>query len=575
MKVSVILTSYNHEKFIRRSIESVLNQTYKDFKLIIIDDCSSDSSWNIIQQFKDERIVAVRNPKNMRTEGFYNALHKYVDGTYLAVHHSDDEWMPDKLEKQVAFMDNHTEVAACFTQVQVIDESENNYSDEEGFYYNLFNQENRSRYEWLNYFFYHGNCLCHPSVMIRSKLFFEEEMFDFGYAQIPDFSRWVRICLNHEIYILPERLTRFRIQNNEKNTSGNRADTIIRSSIEWFHLLHLYSNFKTAEEFVKVFPEGKEFAKRDAYIPQYAFARICTRPEMESYTRLFGFELLYKLMNDREIATKIEREYGFTFRNLIEMTGQKDIFHVLEEGSNQQMNVYLYFEDGEDCPIRVEKRYYLKDYYKFDWKIEIPEEYQEKEWVKVRFDPAEALYILCTIESAQIDDQDLEMKAFNAIDMMENYQVFENMDPMYVSGLLKRKIHRIHLRGEVKRLDSELQNKFNALQERKRNQLYEEISQRDIWLNQLQNEKKDMRELIDTQKADLDLEVNENKKLQNENFNISEIVRDLRECNQKIVDNNRSLEIELEKVKTELLAIKEHKVYRIMKKINNIHGGKK
>lgn len=133
MKVSVILTSYNHEKFIRRSIESVLKQTYKDFKLIIVDDCSSDSSWDIIQQFKDERIVAVRNPKNMRTEGFYNALHKYVDGTYLAVHHSDDEWMPDKLEKQVAFMDIHTEVAACFTQVQVIDECENNYSDEEGF----------------------------------------------------------------------------------------------------------------------------------------------------------------------------------------------------------------------------------------------------------------------------------------------------------------------------------------------------------------------------------------------------------------------------------------------------------
>lgn len=414
-------------------------------------------------------------------------------------------------------------------------------------------------------------------------------MFDFGYAQIPDFSRWVRICLNHEIYILPERLTRFRIQNNGKNTSGNRADTIIRSSIEWFHLLHLYSNLKTAEEFVKVFPEGKEFAKREAYIPQYAFARICTRPEMESYTRLFGFELLYKLMNDREIATKIEREYGFTFRDLIGMTGQKDVFHVLEEGSNQQMNIYLYFENGESCPVRIEKRYYLKEYYKFDWKIEIPEEYQEKEWVKVRFDPAESLYILCTIESVQIDGQDLEMKAFNAIDMMENYQVFENMDPMYISGSLKRKIHRIYLCGEVKRLDSELQEKFNMQQEQKRNQLYEEINKRDVWLHQLQDEKKDMRELIDTQKADLDMEVNENanlrienqdliyvnEKLRKENLNISADIRELQESNQKIVDKNRNLEIALEKIKTELLTIKGHKVYRILKKINNIRGGKK
>ena len=590
MKVSIILTSYNHEKFIKKSIESVLNQTYKDFRLIILDDCSSDSSWDIIQQFDDERIVAIRNPKNLRTEGFYKALHQYIDGTYLAVHHSDDEWVPDKLEKQVAFMDGHPDIAACFTQVQVIDEEENVYSDEEGFYYNLFNQKNRSRFEWLNYFFYNGNCLCHPSVMIRSHLFFQEEMFDFGFAQIPDFSRWVRICLRHDIYILPEKLTRFRIQNHGKNTSGNRADTIIRSSIEWFHLLHLYSGFQTQEEFVKVFPEGAGFAKKEAYIPEFAFARICTRPEMESYTRLFGYELLYKLMNDREKAERIEQVYGFTFRDLIRLTGEKDIFHVLEEEANQQMSVYLF--DGKDDPVQIKKSYYLKDYYKFDWEIDIPEEYSKKKWKQIRFDPAERLYTICQIQTIQVDGSDFEIHAYNATDVMDGFQIFENLDPMYISDEVKQKISKIRICGEIKRFNYELQNRYHILESEKRNELFDEIGKRDTWIKQLQTEKQDVQQIRNEEKKELLSELqktsgelqrisgelqekSEQKKILEKSVaDLSQERDHLIKNTEKIEKENQKLEAELEKVQSELAEIKQHKLYRIFKKITTT-GGKK
>ena len=62
--VTVLLTSYNHGDYIRGSIESILNQTFKDFELYIIDDCSSDNSWDIIQEYKDDRIIAIRHEKN-------------------------------------------------------------------------------------------------------------------------------------------------------------------------------------------------------------------------------------------------------------------------------------------------------------------------------------------------------------------------------------------------------------------------------------------------------------------------------------------------------------------------------
>lgn len=103
-KVSVILTSYNHSKYIRKSIESVLKQTYTDFELIIWDDASTDNSWNIISEYTDERIRAIRNESNQYMAYFRNAVSEVAQGEYIAIHHSDDVWGADKLEKQVAFL---------------------------------------------------------------------------------------------------------------------------------------------------------------------------------------------------------------------------------------------------------------------------------------------------------------------------------------------------------------------------------------------------------------------------------------------------------------------------------------
>jgi glycosyltransferase involved in cell wall biosynthesis len=184
--VSVVLTSYNHQKFIGEAIESVLKQTYKDFELIIVDDDSTDNSWELINSYMDDRIIKIKNKKNMRAEGFYNAI-KIAKGKYIAIHHSDDIWMPGKLEKQVTFLDENPNYVAVFTKVDVIDEKGQPFLEKNHFYYNVFEQPNRNRFEWLNYFFYYGNALCHPSILIKKECYYECELFDFGYGQIPDF----------------------------------------------------------------------------------------------------------------------------------------------------------------------------------------------------------------------------------------------------------------------------------------------------------------------------------------------------------------------------------------------------
>src|SRR5450759_1118655 len=122
-KVSVILTSFNNAKYIREAIDSVLNQNFTDFELIILDDCSSDNSWDLINQYSDPRINAFRKEVNKGpVEGVNKAISAVALGEYIAIHHSDDVWELDKLEKQVAFLDAHLDIGAVFTNALTIAE---------------------------------------------------------------------------------------------------------------------------------------------------------------------------------------------------------------------------------------------------------------------------------------------------------------------------------------------------------------------------------------------------------------------------------------------------------------------
>ena len=104
--VSVITPSYNSEEFISQTINSVINQTYSNWELLITDDCSNDLSIEIIKPFvkKDRRIKLYTLEHNSGSGVARNNSIKYAKGKYIAFCDSDDQWLPNKLEKQIAFM---------------------------------------------------------------------------------------------------------------------------------------------------------------------------------------------------------------------------------------------------------------------------------------------------------------------------------------------------------------------------------------------------------------------------------------------------------------------------------------
>ena len=114
-KISVIISAYNHEKYVAKSIESILNQTFLDFELIVVDNGSSDSTYKIIKTIKDPRIKIFRIKKNI---GFGYALNFALNksrGEYISLFSSDDIGLPDKLKKQVKYLDDHPGVGAVFS----------------------------------------------------------------------------------------------------------------------------------------------------------------------------------------------------------------------------------------------------------------------------------------------------------------------------------------------------------------------------------------------------------------------------------------------------------------------------
>ncbi|MBT7038657.1 MAG: glycosyltransferase, partial [Bacteroidetes bacterium] len=257
-KVSVILPSYNHEKYLNEAIDSVLKQTFLDFDLILWDDASTDSSWSIIKGYSDTRIRAYKNKPEQRGFPSRRIISEFPTSDYIAIHHSDDIWEPEKLEKQVAYLDENPDVGAVFTRAKLIDEDGLLFEDKSHPYYSVFEEPNRTRYEWLYHFFYKGNALCHPSVLIRKECYQEVGLYRYGMAQLPDFDMWVRLAMKYEIHVMPEKLIRFRIHRDESNSSGNRSDTRIRIQFEYLQVLENYREILSYSELVKIFPLAKK-----------------------------------------------------------------------------------------------------------------------------------------------------------------------------------------------------------------------------------------------------------------------------------------------------------------------------
>lgn len=240
-KVSVLIKSYNHAAYVRRTIESVLGQSFQDFEIVVTDDASTDETADVVRSYKDTRIKLEVSPVNLGISGAMNATIARARGRYLAILNSDDWALPDRLRRQAAFLDGAGDVSLVFGLPRFV--GENDQWIEGSFDFTVpLRFPNMSRAMWLWYFFYHGNCLSAPTAMIRREAYRAVGPYDRRLTNLQDMDMWIRMLVaGHEIHLLDEEVTAVRIRDNNANMSAPTWEKKNRGAFEFCKVLEQYA----------------------------------------------------------------------------------------------------------------------------------------------------------------------------------------------------------------------------------------------------------------------------------------------------------------------------------------------
>lgn len=225
--ISVLFPVYNSEKFLKEAIDSILNQTYAHFEFIIIDDCSTDSSVEIIKSYQDERIIFIQKEKNTGYTDSLNMGIQMAKGKYLARMDSDDISMPTRFAKQIDILEQNEEIVLCGADVQIID------------------SQSKTRipytHEDILIQLLEKTAFTHPVTMIRKSTLWDNQLtYDRNLEPSEDYDLWVKLAFLGKTANHPDVLLHYREHQNQTSQKRYeeqmRKKNLIRSQI-WSRFL--------------------------------------------------------------------------------------------------------------------------------------------------------------------------------------------------------------------------------------------------------------------------------------------------------------------------------------------------
>jgi glycosyltransferase involved in cell wall biosynthesis len=323
-RVSVVMATYNHAAYVAQAIESVLQQTFVDLQFLIADDGSRDETPAVVRGYSDPRINFAAHARNRGAAVVTNELIARARGDFVAILNSDDFWPLDKLEHQVAFLDSNPADAATFGQARFVDAQGEPLADVP----HSFFRGNRSSGRWLRRFFEFGNCLCHPTLLIRRQCYDEVGVYDNRLRQLPDFDMWVRLVKRHQIHVSERQLVNFRMLPGE-NASAPSPANLVR---------HFAEHYLIAERFF----DGVDPALlRDGFADHFVFpdppsevhddietALLYFRPRsfLSPAYRVVGLRRLESLLGREPHRAVLLTDYGIDDLAFQRLAGQVDAF---------------------------------------------------------------------------------------------------------------------------------------------------------------------------------------------------------------------------------------------------------
>ena len=274
-QVTVILPSWNRADWLKKSIDSVLEQTFRDFELIVVDDASTDSTQEILTSYSG-KIRSITFAKNLGVSAARNAAIKNCDSEWIAFLDSDDFWHPHKLQKQIAQTVIRAECPIHFT--------------DEIWIRNGVRVNPKKKHQKLEGWIFKPSlelCLMSPStVLLRRELFDVHGLFDETLPICEDYDLWLRLTAQHQVALLNEKLM---------TRHGGHADQLSRSDwgIDRYRVQSIIKILKTE----KLSPEDRSAAivvlRKKCEIIINGFRKRGKLQEIERYEKIANQHQIY------------------------------------------------------------------------------------------------------------------------------------------------------------------------------------------------------------------------------------------------------------------------------------------
>ncbi|MFX4263649.1 glycosyltransferase family 2 protein [Pelotomaculum propionicicum] len=192
------MPTYNRAITIKRAVDSILKQTYQDFEIIIVDDGSTDNTYEIVKEFNEKRIKYIKHEKNKGASAARNTGIRESRGKYLAFQDSDDQWLPNKLKRQVEILDNSpNEVGIVYCGFW-------RFNNNKKIYYpsgKVIEKEGNVYKSLIN-----GNFIGTPTAIIKKECFNKYGCFDERLPRLQDWELFIRLSKNYEFRFVNEPL---------------------------------------------------------------------------------------------------------------------------------------------------------------------------------------------------------------------------------------------------------------------------------------------------------------------------------------------------------------------------------
>lgn len=293
VKVTVLMSVYNGEKYLREAMNSVLNQTFMDFEFIIVNDASTDKTVQILKEYakKDKRIVLVHNDKNLGLTKSLNKGIKMAKGEYIARQDADDISVPERLRKEIEFLENHRNYAVVGTFVKILNEDSKIIRSLDRPIEDIQIRESFRR----------DNCIAHGSVIIRKKCLQDVGSYDESIARAQDYELWLRLAGKYRLANIPEYLYMLR-----KHNESIEAKHIVEQKISVV-LAMVKNNALKVEQatrhFIDIILRNNFISKYKLLTIVFRFINILTFNQIGHSTQ---YNVLYRIRFSRKINKILE-----------------------------------------------------------------------------------------------------------------------------------------------------------------------------------------------------------------------------------------------------------------------------